>query len=364
MNIKIYSIFILLLFQQIGWTQSVWPGDVNNNGVVNKVDLLHLGYAFGETGSARLIQGSDWDSYDLPMLWEGSFPNGMNFLYADCNGDGVVDIEDAEIIKKNLRLSHNDVNFIPDEILAGEQGENPSCKFMNPPSAVPVDQLFSLEIGLGDIDIPIDNISGFTFFVQARPQAIGINNTEFTFDADSWIESNEDISIKAQRKDLDKVRLEVAFTKTDRIPVGGFGSLGKVSFLIEEDIVDFFIIDSITFMIDSIIVLDNNLEPIPIVSDTLTIAIDKDLKVSTSPSLELASIEVYPNPNKGLLLIAAEAVSLSRVEVINAIGQKVYTQIPNNQSFQAINIQHLEKGFYWVKLYSNHGIKTEKIHKL
>ncbi len=363
MNIRFTLIFMLTFIQYIGLAQSIWPGDVNNNGIVNKVDLIYLGYAFGETGSERTMVNQEWTAYDVPENWEGNFPSGVNFLYADCNGDGLVDELDAEIIIQNIGLSHDDILFTPDEVLVGIEGEDPACKFMNPPSAVPVDQLFSLEIGLGDNLLPIENMSGFTFILDINPQIVGINNTKITYGTNSWIDPNDEVSIRVEQRDLEEVRLKVAFTKKDRIPVSGAGSLGKISFLIEGDIVDLLVVDSVTFTIDSIILLNDELEPIPIVPDTLKVAIDRDLKVSTQQHPKLTTIGVYPNPNKGFLLIESSEVRLHQVEIINNLGQIVFNQMLSSQSFQSIDFQSLEKGLYWVKIHSNFGVKTEVIHK-
>jgi len=43
----------IFLFFSTVQAQSVYPGDVNNNGVVNGSDLLLIGEAFGTTGPPR-----------------------------------------------------------------------------------------------------------------------------------------------------------------------------------------------------------------------------------------------------------------------------------------------------------------------
>ncbi|MEM6316992.1 MAG: T9SS type A sorting domain-containing protein [Bacteroidota bacterium] len=358
-------IFITIILNQIGLTQSIWPGDVNNNGVVNKVDLLYLGYAFGETGPPRAAEDSTWNAQSLPQDWAGNFPNGLNYLYADCNGDGIVNELDADIIKAHIGLSHDDVLFEPDVPLSGMQGVNPACRFINPPAVAPVDQLFDLEIGLGDLEIPVENMSGFTFFINVDPAIIGLNNTAFTFDNATFLDGGEDISIAAQRRDLDQVRLEVAYTKTDRVPVSGFGSIGKVSFILETDVIDLLVIDTVTFTIDSIIVLDDELTPIPVAADTLKLFIDRALKVNTNDHYPTPNqVEVYPNPNNGLLLVEAPMKNLEFAEIINTLGQIEWRQPLAKVDFQHLNLQTLQAGVYWLKLYTEQGTVTKKIQKL
>lgn len=360
-----YILFIIFfLFKQIGAAQSVWPGDVNNNGIVNKVDLLYLGFAFGETGFARITSDGSWNANDLPMNWDGSFPNGLNYLYADCNGDGIVDELDATIIIENLDLKHDDISFVPDEVLLGEEGINPICKFINTPTSALVDQRFTFDISLGDTNIPIENMSGFTFFLNVEPAFLRLNTIELVFNEDAWIDNTAEQSILIQQKDEDNVRLKVAYTKKDRIPVSGSGSIATVSFVIETDVIDLLTSDTAIFTLDSIIVLNDELEPIPIVTEPLKIFIDRDLKVSTKEHSRLSTIEAYPNPTKGLLLLESSEKILEEIEIINSLGQKVYSQKLRSEQFQSVNIQELNSGFYWLKIYTKNGVKTKSIQKI
>lgn len=364
MQYKYFLLVISIAFTQLAFTQSVWPGDVNNNGIVNKVDLLYLGYAFSETGASRDAIDGTWSPKMLPVAWDNSFPNGVNYLYADCNGDGLVDEQDASIVLDNIGLTHNDIPFQPDEFLQGSSGMDPACEFLSPPSAVPVDQLFNLEIGLGNIELPINNASGFSFFLNIEPAIIGLNNTQFTLNQNSWLDTDTSQIIIAQQKDTENVRLKVAYTKTDRIPLSGSGSVGTVSFVIETNVIDLLITDSVTFTIDSIIVLDEGLNPIPVVPDTLKLWIDRDLKVSNVENPLLTKIVAYPNPNRGFSLLESPDGLLEKVEIINEMGQIILTQTLQNTRLQSINYQQLPPGLYWLKLYTRKGIKTIKTQKL
>lgn len=362
MNRFSFILFFFFLAQNLT-AQSVWPGDVNNNGVVNKVDLLYLGYAFGATGEARIEQNGDWTPKTAPALWENDFPNDTNYSFADCNGDGIVDLADADIIIRNLGFTHNDIIFIPDEFPQGVSGTNPACEFINTPIVAPVDQVFNLEIALGSQALPIDSMSGFTFFVKVEPAVLGVNNTNFTITNNAWIEGDENTALLTQQQDLENVKLKVAYTKIDQNNLTGSGSIASVSFLIESDVIDLLVIDTVTFTIDSVLVLDNNLEPIPVVADVLKLAIDRDFMVNTTEHPLLSAIDLFPNPNKGLLVIESMESILDRLEIINPLGQVVFQQKLQKTPLQVIDIQELPRGMYWVNLLTKHGIKTKKIQK-
>ena len=361
MNSKFLFIIVLLFFGNSLWSQSVWPGDVNNNGIVNKVDLLYLGYAFGATGEARTVTNGDWEAKSVPKNWAFSFPNGLNFLYADCNGDGLVNKLDAQIIEQNVDLVHHDIPLIPDEYIQGVLNENPKCSFLNPPSSAPVNEDFFLEIGLGDDNIPVENLSGLTFTLNIESDFIGLTNTQITFNKDGWLEPDSSRSIILQKIDTLRAEYKIGLSKTDQVPVSGGGSIAKVSFFIEDDIIDLLQIDTITFILDSIRVLDNNLEPIPVVADTLVLKIDRT--VNTREIATLPSIQLFPNPNEGFLTIQSPIESMEKIELFNSLGQMLLSRVVLGHS-ENIDFQDFTSQNYWLKIYTKDKVVVHQVQRL
>ena len=83
----------------------VSPGDANEDGVVNNYDLLPIGLTYGFTGPPRPQQDINWYAhYATP--WPDTITGGINDDYSDCNGDGVVNINDVNAILQNYNLTH------------------------------------------------------------------------------------------------------------------------------------------------------------------------------------------------------------------------------------------------------------------
>ena len=94
---KIFFLVLTCLLTTASLTaQSVWPGDVNDNGTVSAIDLLYWGVAYGTEGPARAAVNSDWAPQPLPAPWPQTFPNGLDYAYADCNGDGLINDDDFD----------------------------------------------------------------------------------------------------------------------------------------------------------------------------------------------------------------------------------------------------------------------------
>ena len=106
----------LLLFESISAQDKLWPGDANNSGVTNCVDLLYIGVGYNENGPSRPNATTLWQEQDINTLWpEYYLDNTTNYAYGDCNGDGVINDNDVNMaIKANYYLQHTSNNIIVD----------------------------------------------------------------------------------------------------------------------------------------------------------------------------------------------------------------------------------------------------------
>lgn len=74
----------------------------------------------------------------------------------------------------------------------------------------------------------------------------------------------------------------------------------------------------------------------------------------------LDKIAVYPNPAKDIINIKANQVAVSKIQIINSLGQNVKTI---NESFEAIAIAELAPGIYIVQIDSELETINRKIIK-
>lgn len=79
----------------------VWPGDTNNDGVVNEADVLPIGQFFNRNGYERPDRSNRWIK-QLAVPWD----RAVMVTYADANGDGVVNQADVQPIGLNWKRAH------------------------------------------------------------------------------------------------------------------------------------------------------------------------------------------------------------------------------------------------------------------
>jgi len=69
--------------------ECVWPGDINSDGVVDPIDLLHWGVMHGSSGPARNGR-VNWGP-QIAEPWTATTGDGVPFQHGDANGDGTID---------------------------------------------------------------------------------------------------------------------------------------------------------------------------------------------------------------------------------------------------------------------------------
>ncbi len=90
---------------------TVWPGDTNNDRIVNQADVLPLGVHWNRTGPRRTCHANEtqWIAHTAsPWTPEAA-------TYADANGDGIVNQADVLVIGLNWGKTHTLAKGFDDE---------------------------------------------------------------------------------------------------------------------------------------------------------------------------------------------------------------------------------------------------------
>jgi hypothetical protein len=110
---------------------TVWPGDTNNDRVVNQADVLPIGLHWARTGPAR---------GGASMGWSGQSAQPWTIAtstYADANGDGTVNQADVLPIGLNWARTNGTIR-VDDEPPAASQGQAGTLRLVEVPGAVEV----------------------------------------------------------------------------------------------------------------------------------------------------------------------------------------------------------------------------------
>lgn len=226
--------FCALTFSQKLTSQSVWPGDVNNNGVVNGVDFVWWGYAFDRTGPARTTTNAQWTAQPMPGVWANNFPGNINYAYGDCDGNGAIgqsDLNDA--IRQNFWKTHG----IPtaDGWQTGT-ATNPPVTLTPVNATVTPGARIDLQVNLGSSAKKITRFLGVALKISYDGQFLKSDALAFTPANNAWVDPDGTVSSSFAWGSAEDGKGEMAIVRTNHLNVAGFGNIGTLSFFLKDNL--------------------------------------------------------------------------------------------------------------------------------
>jgi len=191
----------------------VWPGDVNRDGKVSMWDYLLIGLVYGETGFIRADTTTQWYAH-LVADWGRSLPNlpSIDLKHADCNGDGVIDSLDMEVVKRNITYPHI-------TLLEGNSQKSFYCPFKQPRFIY--GDTIAFDFILSDFDST--DVLGAAFRIKFN---IGTEHAPFITGQGSWLEpSGNNLHWMAVHRRFRRWK-DFGFVRTDKQGISGSGRVG------------------------------------------------------------------------------------------------------------------------------------------
>jgi hypothetical protein len=87
---------------------TVYPGDANNDGIVDVRDILPIGMYFGKIGPVRQNSSLNWIGQEFKPTQNWDPPEAC---YADCDGNGTINEKDVQGIIQNWFYTHSGPNL-------------------------------------------------------------------------------------------------------------------------------------------------------------------------------------------------------------------------------------------------------------
>lgn len=353
-----------LIFCQTASSQEIWPGDINNNGIVNGVDLLYWGVAFGSTGPARPEISTEWQGIPLAATWTDSFVDGTNYAYADCDGSGLVDEDDYDdAIEDNFGLTHGTI--LPDGYRNGQAGQAPRVRLIPSATLVEFGATVTISLSLDDSAMPLTDFYGLAASLSYTTGVLaGDDGPDFDFVENNWIEGDNSYVQGLYEDFSGSGRAELAVTRTNQETIQAMpDDIGNFSIVIEDIIVGRNV-DTFQLSIDSILVIGKDMGAIPVVPDTVTIIISNDENVTAvSRAAEPSEMKIYPNPARGSFYLELPApVSEPEIVLIDQWGRTfpLRSQLRRAGTYR-IEQPTLPAGIYWINVRTDRGWIGKKI---
>ena len=269
---KVFTLGLLTAFLFFGnWAQaqSIWPGDVNNNGLVNNIDVLYWGIANGKTGANRASAGISWQAYNMPGAWNWTFPgaDGTNYAYADANGDGKINKKDVtDAVVGNFTKTHGTPT--PD-IYSPTSTTSFVRIYLEPVSETgQFGQQAKVRVKNTRKNYPQIKLYGLAFTVKYNPTLVAQNGVSFTVNS----RLGSDVNMYVLSKDVrSKGEIEVAITRMDQENMDWLdGTLGELVLSLKNNGAN---TSTLQLQITNIKLIDKKMDHHPVVGESTQIVI-------------------------------------------------------------------------------------------
>lgn len=337
--------------------ECVWAGDANADGTVNINDLLPVGYSAGSIGPSRNGANINWYGQFGDQWNQTVTQSETDLKHVDTDGDGVISTNDTLAITESYGLTSN---ITPGP---GPIATNIPLFFVqrNPGPYLPGD-LVEIDIILGNEVAPAVDISGLTFSTAYNSAIVEPGTYKVEFDKNSWLTYN------TPTLDLNKLPFpgfsEAGISRASGISASGFGKIGKVSFIVVDELLDGQLNPDGTTRIDlgSPTVMNGSgiYQSLPVFELDIQIANDENPR-----NIDRADLLVFPNPADNVLNLHVNGKNeIREYFVYNLAGQQMDASGRINVQQAQIDISDLQNGLYLVQALTDRGVITKKFEVL
>lgn len=339
------QVFVTLL-DNIDLCSAVWPGDVRTDGLVNVIDFWAIGLGFGETGPMRPDATILWEPQPSPD-WNNhiTFIEEIDLKHGDCNGNGIVNIEDRDVVNLNWGLTHD---FAPDD----DEFAKSTLPIGLEKRVSEVPNQVEISLNFGENGWLIEDFVGIGFRISYPEERVSPNGFTFSYE-NSW----------AGVLDQDMINLQrdypggsyIGMVRIDKNAVDGSGELGRIILELEENAISK---DQLleVHLTDILLLKENglilSLEPFTLVVEETT--------GTNNNVIEVFDVSLFPVPARDQLQVdLSQNISQGQVFIFDSNGQVLINNEFRNNSFQ-VNTSSFKSGIYLLQIQAKEGIQNRR----
>ena len=327
----------------------VWPGDLDNSGLVDVSDILPIGYFYNQTGPVRPNANLSWTAQRSP-LWgfDLSYSGASGYkTFADATGDGTINLSEQTAIGLNMTQTHNK-NYTYQIPQYSTVSALPSFELPMPADTIMssnLPQTVTVPISVGSVNDPVSGLYGVSIDLVYNPIFVNESSISINYSG-SWFGVNGQDYISVENPQTGS--FSVGMTRFGTSPLNGNGHLFDVSFELNYlDTNAYFRMDAIKLNATddqgNQVDINNNADSVFITNGMIT-------GVHSNP---ITQFMVYPNPFKNSTNVSfSRTIEDGMIEVYDLLGNLVASKSFTGNMAE-INSNDLASGSYVVNFFEN-----------
>lgn len=331
---------------------AIWPGDVDNNGVVDQYDMLTLALEIPSgTGLKRLDPSIEWK----PVSHAATQTSPVNYgskVYWDTDGNSLIDLNDTLAIHQNWGKTVPNRKIQPRIVR----------DTFSLPLSLNLDTLrnrreIEIPIFLGSTESPAQNAYGLTFTIN---YGVGIGNmakirTDFS---KSFFKQDKRLILTYVRNDTLENKLHIVVSRLSRRPISGYGEIARVKLTVEDLIFIEPFLKNLNIDPQSIMLIDRDNNPIPVGPGSGEIRIISGIEQAFQNPLD-QKLNIYPTPCRNVLNLQYDDLNIQNISIFSQDGKLMQQFQSFNQ--RKIDTSKLPNGAYYLHIESAEGKGVKKI---
>jgi hypothetical protein len=315
----------------------VWPGDADENLVVDNLDLFPVGIKYGVAGATRAFQSNAWYGYACTN-WMDTMQNGTNTKYVDCNGSGQVDFADTLAIGLNYNNTHPLKMSQSHNSLANADLYLQFSKSLYYPG----DTLLA-DVMLGSSSNQQANIYGSAFTLDYDQSAAKSGSEKFNY-VNSWMGNVNQQFIRLEKIFTAPGYVDAAQVRINHSTVNGFGKIATLKFILKDTINGN---GWLYFSFSNAVMTDDQgeLNTLGAGADSVAVAVNG---VGVAVKDRVQHVAVFPNPSSGSFAVNSTE-NIDELKVIDILGNTVQVLKPCTQK---VHLSLEAEGVYFFRIKS------------